>query len=500
MVGAAIRYLIMGYGDDGHNPQYQVYDFVGDNVFPNVLPQNYGLPAIVYTIRNIEPSNIKSFRAIAKTIEVEIDIVAESYAKVSQISTLVANNLHRYKNIYNSASDAVIGYGTKIQSGYGNYAPACTGQIQYVAGLQIIDLFFTDASESFDDILENYRNTLTFKITYVNDATIWGADIMLKLEDKNLMATTSSGGNPKYDQPIEVDDGVNYLWFPSIYSDTDNVEYTIAAYSVNNEYPVFYDTSGTSNTHRPLLKQSALNPPKFNKLNYLQFGENKYLTAVNTNLAFNRKYKEMTFFCVLTLPDSYSPNDKSAAILFKRSTTSTASGGVGVKSVADGDNTAFKFLGMALEDDGSGGETHKGFDIASIASTTLVYPDLRFSEPVFFAFSVSRETTTKLSGEIDLIVSSYIDTNLQGEDGRFDTWEATASSTWMEYFFNFETLHSDITGFNTNGAGTIDLNDELHLYDLIIYPEKLTFGSAKYDEIKNSILAKHRMVNTFKIN
>ena len=61
-------------------------------------------------------------------------------------------------------------------------------------------------------------------------------------------------------------------------------------------------------------------------------------------------------------------------------------------------------------------------------------------------------------------------------------------------------MHSDRTSYDTNGAGTINLNDELHLYDLVIYPEKLTFGSAKYNEIKNSILEKHKMVNTFKSN
>ena len=488
----------MGYGDNSYNPQYEVYDMVGDNVFPNVLPQNYGLPAIVYTVRNIEPSNIKSFRAIGQTIEVEIDIVATTYAQVSQLSTLVANNIHRYKNIFNSNDSAAIGYGTQLTTGFGSYAPASTGEIQYVSGLQIVDLFFTDSAESFDDILENYRNTLTFKMTYINDASIWGSDIMLKLEDKNLMAKTSSGGNPLYDQPISADDGVNWLWCPNVYSSETN---NISSTSLNGRYVYFYDPSGTSNTNRPLLKQSALNPPKFNKLNYLQFGDSKFLSSAYPSLSLSaRKYKEVTLFFVLTLPDSYYPNNKYSSILFKRNSTSEASGGVGVKAEASGSQTTFKFFGMALEDDGSGGETHKGFDVFTIVSTPSVYPNLRFSDPVFFSMSMSRTSTTKIEGEADFISSSYIDNNFQGDDGRFWSWDATASSTWKEYFFNFQTLHSDITGFNTNGAGTIDLNDELHLYDLIVYPEKLTFGSAKYNEIRDSILSKHKMVNTFKRN
>ena len=146
-------------------------------------------------------------------------------------------------------------------------------------GEKILDLYFTDSNETYDDILENYRNTLSFKMTYVNDATIWGADIMIKLDDLNLMATTSTSGNPLFTQPIAIDDGVNYLWCPSIYSNSANIQYIDEALSVNTQYPLFHDTSLTSNTHRPILKESALNPPKFNKLNYLEFAQNKYLVG-----------------------------------------------------------------------------------------------------------------------------------------------------------------------------------------------------------------------------
>ena len=155
MIGQALRYLLIGYGDktlNSHlNPQAEFYDIVGDNVFPNVLPQNYGTPSIVYTNRDIEPSNIKSFRALANTIDIEIDIVSESYADVSKLSTLIINNLHRYNNIYNSNDDTSIGYGTPLYTtafasgNYGDHSPACTGPIQYVAGIHIIDLFFVNS-------------------------------------------------------------------------------------------------------------------------------------------------------------------------------------------------------------------------------------------------------------------------------------------------------------------------------------------------------------------
>ena len=108
----------------------------------------------------------------------------------------------------------------------------------------------------------------------------------IKLDDLNLMATTSTSGNPLFTQPIAIDDGVNYLWCPSIYSNSANIQYIDEALSVNTQYPLFHDTSLTSNTHRPILKESALNPPKFNKLNYLEFAQNKYLVGTPSSLGF----------------------------------------------------------------------------------------------------------------------------------------------------------------------------------------------------------------------
>jgi len=504
MVGQAIRYLLVGYGDQSNNPQREVYDIVGDNVFPNVLPQNYGLPAIVYTITNITPSNIKSLRALGNSIDIEVDVIADSYAQMAKISNLIINNLHRYINSYNSNDSASIGYGNPLYTGtppahgrYGNYAPACTGPIQYVAGLQIVDLFFQNSFESFDDVLENYRNTINFKLTYINDIANWGADFYLKLDDLNLMATTSSGGNPLYDQPISINDGVNYIWSPCVYSDSDNVEYSTATLSLNNEYAVFNDATGTSNTNRPILKESSLNPPKFNKLNYLEFGSSKFLTPVNSSLGFNRTYKELTFFCVITLPDSHVA-DKGASILFKDSATSLPAGGIGVKSAIVGSDIFYTFFFTAKEDDGAGGESEKSGTLLTVQSSTGTNPDLRFAEPVFFAFSISRTSTTKLEGYTDLVTSSYRTKNWASDGQRFNTFQATASTTWNEYFMNFGTIHSNRTSYDTNGAGTINLNDELHIYDLVLVPKKIPFGSAEYNEIKNNILEKHKLSNTYK--
>jgi hypothetical protein len=509
MIGQAIRYLLIGYGNKTTNshldPQSEVYDIVGDNVFPNVLPQNYGTPSIVYTVRDIEPSNIKSFRALANTIDIEIDIVSESYADVVKLSTLIINNLHRYNNIYNSNDDTSIGYGTPLYTtafasgNYGDHSPACTGPIQYVAGIQIIDLFFINSTETFDDILENYRNTLTFKLTYINDIANWGADFYLKLDDLNLMATNSSGGNPLYDQPININDGVQYIWSPCVYSESDNVQFITEVLSVNNEYPVFVSKNSPSTTYTPTLKRSAITPPKFNGLNYLEFGSSKYLVPVSQALASNRRYKELTFFCVFTLPDSYS-NAKGASFLFKDSAGSaTEYGGIGVKSEILGSEHFFHLFLTALEDNGSGGDAESSEVLLTLQSNTGLNPDLRFSEPVYFAFSVSRTSTTKLAGETDIVTASYRAKNWAGTGDRFNRFEHPSSTTWQEYFLKFGSIHSDLTSYDTNGEGTINLNDELHIYDLVVVPDKLDFGSAEYSQIKNSILQKHRLANTYKL-
>ena len=496
MVGQSIRWLITGYNTLGYNPQYDISNFVGANVFPNILPQNYGLPAIVYTITGSEPSRIKELRAIGNTIDIDVDIIDDSYAVVNQISTLVMNNLHRYINTFNSNDSDSIGYGTPTGTNtYGMYAPASTGAVQYVGGLQIIDLYFNNSTEYYDDKLENYRNTLNFKLTYIDDPTIWGSDLYIKLEDLNLMATNVGGSdNPLYTQPLAINQGVNYLFSPSVFT-TDNPN--VSSTTLDGIYENFYDTTGTSNTNRPTLKQSADTPPKYNGLNYLEFGESKFLLSSQASDRLDRKYSAVTFFSVFTLPDSFVPNTKSAAICFKQDSTSTASGGIGVLASSSGSaetgSTAYSIIGMALEDDGAGGEIHRGFTFFTIVSWPFIgiNTNLRFSDPVYFSASFTKTDSDELSGEYEIITSS--DFTIYGDSETYSGWSDTASTTFKSSFFNFESLHSDITSFDTRGGGTIDLNDELHLYDFLIWPDKLTFGSNKYLQVKRNIIEKHDM-------
>ena len=496
MIAQGLKYLLNGYNGNSYNPQHEIAQYVGDNVFPNVLPQNYGLPAIVYTIMGSIPSNVKEIRAIANTIDVDIDIVSDSYSEVNQLSVLVMSNLHRYKNNFNSNDSDSIGYGTPTGvNTFGMYAPASTGAVQYIGGLQIVDLHFYNAVDSYDDKLELYRNTLSFNITYVDDPTIWGSDLYIKLQDFNLMATNiGATDDPLYTQPIALNQGVNYLFAPSVL--TTGVT-NISSTTLDGLYENFYDTTGTSNTNRPTLKISANNPPEFNQLNYLDFGVDKFLLSSHASDRLNRKYKEITFFSVFTLPNA-DTTTKSAALCFKQDSTSTESGAIVVYSAVSG--TApnhyanFGIIGMALEDDGAGGEIHRGFTCLQILSwpSLGINPSFSFESPVYISMSMSRSTDgTAIQGQVDIITSS--DFTNYGDDNVYTGFDDTASTTFKEYFFNFESLHSDISNYNTNGAGTIDLNDELNLYDYLIWPEKITFGETKYLQIKRELIEKHNM-------
>ena len=506
MIGRGIKYLLNGYNGNSYNPQYDISQIVGDNIFPNVLPQNYGLPSVVYTIIGSEPSRIKELRAIANTIDIDIDVIADSYSQTNQISTLIISNLHRYTNNFNSSDSDGIGYGTPTGASlYGMYAPPSTGSVQYIGGLQITDLSFQNAVESFDEKLENYRNTINFKLTYIDDPTVWGSDLYIKSEDLNLMAKRGAdGSDPKYVHPIAIDEGVNYLFSPYVFSvDNPNISST----TLDGIYEVFYANidvySGGYTSNRPTLKQSADTPPIYNGLIYLNFGTSDLLLSSNASDRLNRKYKEITVFSVFTIPDSTGA-DKSTALMFRRDATSDASSGIIVETIDTGGGaTKFEIHGMALETAPLDTEEHRGFTFLVILSYPAlgINPDLKFTDPIYFAASFKRDPDddTKVKGEYELISSSARDTGWgDGGSGSATSWSDSASSTrtFKEYCFNFECLHSDIASLDTRGAGTMALNDELNIYDLLMWPDQLTFGSNKYNQIKRNLIEKHNLYNT----
>ena len=516
----------MGYGTDGYNPQYNIYELVRYNIYPNVVPQkanqifnqgNY-TTMVVYNIENTDPDRVKGMRALDNRVSIELDVIDKSYAKVNQVSTMIIEQLHRYTNIYNSNDDDSIGYGTTEGSNkYGRFAPASTGSTQYVGGLQIKYLAFDNCIESFDEKLEVYRNTLSFDMMYVDDLTIWGADLVLKLDDLNLMATrgATDGSDPKYVQPLALNDYATYLFSPSVLvSDNSNIESTTLDGIYENFYATYENWTGGGSAYvsnAPILKVSANDPPKYNQNNYLEFGTSALLLSSEASDRLERKYKELTFFCVADLPNSTTTPDttKTAAVLFKQDSTTDPSCGIYFVCQIVGDPAAggiLKFLagGLALETDG-GGETHRGFTFFSgLVSWPLfgLNDDLTMEDPFYFAVNFKRDPddASKLEGQYEWITSSNFTLgsgspsfSYGGDFNNYVDWNDTATTTFKEYFFNFECLHSDITSFDTQGAGTLDMNDPYNLFDFVMWPEEITFGSNKYMQIKRSIIEKHDM-------
>jgi len=496
MVGQLFKYLLSCNSTNDDNPAFEILEILGTegtstkNIFPNVLPQNYGTPAIVYTITGNEPSKVKETKAIATTVEIELDIVAENYSVVNSLVNLIIPYLHRYKNTYNSATSLNIGYGTPNNS-FARFGPPCTGPIQYVGGFQIIDCYFINSVENFDEKLELFRNTLNFKLTYIKDITQFEPELYLKLEELNLMATiVNSNDNPLYSQPIALNQGVNAIFAPNLHvSNNDNVVGDV----LNGTYPLFKDPSDSSNTNRPILKQSVLNPPKYNKLNYLDFDISKFL-AGSAFLSL-RKLKEYTFFSVFTLPDSKHAT-KGAAFFYK---LSTDTGYEAASIYASSENTSgdsgytyFKIKGTVLKSSG-----HEGFEIFSILSWPFlgIDPNASFEDPIFIAFSLEKNSDSKISGEYKLIMSSYPNLNL-GDNGINSTWSRESSGGFdSDNLFVYSSIHTDVSSFDPNFGNTTPLNDKINIYDVSMFPEKIDFGTTKFEYIKRNIIEKHSMLN-----
>ena len=105
--------------------------------------------------------------------------------------------------------------------------------------------------------------------------------------------------------------------------------------------------------------------------------------------------------------------------------------------------------------------------------------------------------TTKCKGEVEMIFSSDVDTYDDFNDNYFAYSDVcSGGSFFSEYLFNFNSIHSDISSFNTNGNGaSVDLNDPLDIYQLIVVPEVITFGSNKYQKFKKYTIDQYKMYN-----
>tara|TARA_R100001443_G_scaffold117452_1_gene143002 strand:+ start:9556 stop:11073 length:1518 start_codon:yes stop_codon:yes gene_type:complete len=501
MVGKALKWLLLGDDTSFDNPQYEIQNILNDRLYPNVKPQNTSYPCVVYTIEKTSPDKIKELRSPNNIVSIDLDILSKTYSDISSLSTLISNQLHRYKNSYNSATSVSVGFGFPISSipyNFGDFPPPSTGDVQYVGGLQIQFIELISITESYDEKLEIYRSTLNFDLVYVDDLSIWGADVNLKFTDFNLMAYNPiATANPRYRQPIQINEQVNYLFSPSVLqSDNPNIINS----TLDGVYENFNRTMA-NNSSRPTLKKDISNPPKYNSNFYLEFDTSNYLKSQHGPNRVARKYKELTFFTVLRIPQSYDFG-KCANVLFKENANTNSIASVFLYTEVQAGGTAMQLTkfnggGMALENN-AGADNHRGFNFFSgIVSWPLfgMFTDLSFEDPFFFAvsFKLREGDNTVIEGQYELITSS--DFTAYGDENEYSSWSDNATTYFKEGFFNFETIHTDIGSYDTLGAGTFNMNDPFNLYDFVMWPEALTFGSSKYLQIKRQIIEKHNMLN-----
>ena len=155
-----------------------------------------------------------------------------------------------------------------------------------------------------------------------------------------------------------------------------------------------------------------------------------YLLSEKASDSMDRKYKELTFFCVFKMPGSYTA-DKNAAIVFKEDTTTheVCSIFFNTQYFVAG-ITKFYAGGMALQNN-AGSDQVRGFNFfAGIVSwpTLGIFTNLSFEDPVFFAvsFKLKEGDNTRIEGEYDLITSS--DFTLFGDDNDFTAWSDNATT------------------------------------------------------------------------
>ena len=474
MVGQGIQTLLTGQNTDINNPVYQIYDYIGSNVFPNVLPQNYKTPAIVYTITDIEPTNIKQYRSIAKTIDLELDIIDDKFSIVSQLTTLVIDYLHRYNNYYNSyTGGSSVGAGIPASASFGAHSMPDTQYIQYVGGLQIVALDFVNSVEEYDEVLELYRNTLSFKLTYIEDVTTLGADIAIKLQDLFLMSSNSQ-------PPITINGNKKRLNTPSVTTKGNN-----NINSASSLEGVYLRFRSHAPSFLPIIKQS-------NSINYIDFITNAALTYYNDiNPSDNRYYKQATLF---TLFGGFSNTaTKGAAICYKTNYDTNVTGGLSVKSVNTGGATGITTFYIILTLKTTSAPYYNSYVIFSVVKWVAagLNVNLNFNDPVYFAVTFKKLNVLEVSINYDIITKS--DLSLYGNTNVYSDTTTISSGGFSDDLFNFHSLHSDITSFDSNGttSGTYDLNDPVDIYEFSVFPKFIDFGSGEYLEIKKSIINKH---------
>ena len=479
MDGRSIKTLLMGgmnfaegsgstVSSGGFTPMYEIYKLVGNNVYPNVVPQNYGTPALVYTITDTAPFQVKGQSTPATTIDVDVEVLGDSYASIIKISTYLMTNLHRYHNIYDGrnfeVTDTWFKGGSPIVpddgNQYGSRVPQSVGNIQYWGGASIISLDFVNSIEDYDEKLELYRNTLNFKITYLNSPSTSGAICELDFNDTNLIRA-SIGGDTGV-QPAIVDNPILRIFSKAINPTRDDF------YNYKNYYQLLHK----SGTVLYLRQNSEGN-------NYIEFVLDNYLENVPAGL-HNIFYKECTMFTVVSLPNA-STSTLEAAILGASNYTTKCT--IWLETDQSIPNFTIYYLKIRVK---LVSGTYDYTVLTLLQSIPLdFYADLDWTKPIYIAISIKYVSASEIKINYELINSSSpSDIIFEGYNNEPITLTSTtAGGDFSEGIFSYGSIHDESKG------------DPLNMYEFSFFEKALDFGSPNYLEVKDYTIKNHKNFN-----
>jgi len=69
---------------------------IGNNIYPDITPQNVDYPFIVYSIINSNPVDFKDGQSNLEEIDLQIDVYTQNYDITQNLANLIRNRLDRF--------------------------------------------------------------------------------------------------------------------------------------------------------------------------------------------------------------------------------------------------------------------------------------------------------------------------------------------------------------------------------------------------------------------
>ena len=70
--------------------------YVGNKIYPDIVPQNVQYPFVVYTITNSIPVDYKDGQSNLEEISLQVDVYTQNYDDTQDLANLIRNRLDRF--------------------------------------------------------------------------------------------------------------------------------------------------------------------------------------------------------------------------------------------------------------------------------------------------------------------------------------------------------------------------------------------------------------------